>query len=407
MNLNLTHASRIGLNVVALLGASVALYLGKTIFIPIVIAAILAVILWPAASWLTRRLYLPWMASCFTVITCLIVVNLFVFIGISATIPRLLQDLPNPNDIEQQKELYGRIRMSIESISPGSIEEVLPKDADRSSIFAYIRKTLQGEFITQELISLTKLALTWAWQSVLILFILLFLLLEGEMLAKRIKEIFGAGAVTQSQVTRALGQMAEAVRAYLVWRTIVNCGLGIFLGLVYQLLGLRQPWTWALITAVLCYVPYLGTILAGIPPVLDAIIYCSGWHALAIIFLYTVVVTFEGYIIVPVVMGRSMDLNATTVMASCLFWDLIWGMPGLFLAMPLMAGVRAICMNVEGWEAWGNLMSTSRWVEASVAESRARMLTSQVVDAEATVIMDAEPPNNGAPDSKVHKHNNA
>ena len=184
--------------------------------------------------------------------------------------------------------------------------------------------------------------------------------------------------------------MAESVRAYLVWRTIVNCGLGLFLGIVYQLVGLRQPWTWALITALFCYVPYLGTILAGIPPVLDAFVYCSPWHAFFIVVLYTAVVTFEGYIIVPVVMGRSMDLNATTVMVSCLFWDLIWGMPGLFLAMPLMAGLRAVCMYVEGWQAWGKLMSTSRWVEASEAAFRAEQLSGKLDEGESTVITNGE-----------------
>ena len=207
----------------------------------------------------------------------------------------------------------------------------------------------------------------------LIVFILLFLLLEGEMLARRIKEIFGESRLTQSEVTAVLAEMGESVRAYLVWRTIVNCGLGLFLGVVYHFMGLRQPWTWALITALFCYVPYLGTILAGIPPVLDAFIYCSPWHAVFILLLYTAVVTFEGYIIVPVVMGRSMDLNATTVMISCLFWDLVWGMPGLFLAMPVMAGLRAVCMHVQGWQPWGRLMSTSRWVEANEAAARAQV----------------------------------
>ena len=388
MNLNLTHATRIGLNIVALLGFSLALYFGKSIFIPIVIAAILAVILWPAASWLTYRLHFPWVLSCFTVITGLIILNLVVFIGFAAAIPRLVQDLPQPGDDEGHKKVYTNIRNRVQDISPGSVNDVLPKDPENSSIYAYVKKTLEGPYVTQELINLAKLGVSWLWESVLILFILLFLLLEGEMLAKRIKEIFGANTITQSQVTRALAQMAEAVRAYLVWRTIVNCGLGLFLGLVYQLLGLRQPWTWALITAVFCYVPYLGTILAGIPPVLDAFINCSGWHGLAVVVLYTVVVTLEGYIIVPVVMGRSMDLNATTVMAACLFWDLIWGMPGLFLAMPLMAGVRAICMNVEGWEPWGNLMSTSRWVEAAEAETRALHIANHIHDPEATVVMD-------------------
>ena len=66
----------------------------------------------------------------------------------------------------------------------------------------------------------------------------------------------------------------------------------------------------------------------------------------------------EGYFVVPVVMGRSMELNATTVMLACLFWQLVWGVPGLFLAMPLMAAVRTICMHVPDWHPWANLMGT-------------------------------------------------
>jgi hypothetical protein len=80
--------------------------------------------------------------------------------------------------------------------------------------------------------------------------------------------------------------------------------------------------------------------------------------AFGIMVFYTGLVTFEGYIIIPWVMGRSMDLNATTVLAACLFWDLVWGMAGLFLAMPIMAAVKAICMQVDGWQGWGELMSS-------------------------------------------------
>jgi predicted PurR-regulated permease PerM len=390
MNLNFSHATRIGLNTLGFLGLTVTLYLGKSVFVPLVIAAILAVILWPAAMWLNQKAKFPWSLACFTVIGGLIIVNLGVFFGIAAAVPRLVQDLPNPNNPQQQKELYLKVRAQVQTISPGSVDEVLPADPDKSSVFAYVKKTIEGEYVTQELINLGKLGIAWLWQSVLIIFILLFLLLEGDMLARRIREIFGNSRVMQGKVTSVLVQMGESVRAYLVWRTIVNCGLALFLGVIYQLVGLRQPWTWALITAIFCYVPYLGTILAGIPPVLDAFIYTSAWHALFILVLYTSVVTFEGYIIVPVVMGRSMDLNATTVLLSCLFWDLVWGLPGLFLAMPLMAGLRAVCMHVEGWEPWGKLMSTSRWVEATEAAERARKLAAKIDDIEATVVMDPE-----------------
>jgi hypothetical protein len=104
---------------------------------------------------------------------------------------------------------------------------------------------------------------------------------------------------------------------------------------------------------------------------------------------YLVVITLEGYVVFPVVMGRSLDLNATTVILACLFWELIWGLPGLFLAMPLMAGIKAICANVPDWQVWANLMSNrgaeSAQPEASPAEAYDKtqvMLPEEMADAE-------------------------
>src|SRR5439155_10642008 len=112
-------------------------------------------------------------------------------------------------------------------------------------------------------------------------------------------------------------------------------------------------------TATLLSVPYAGPILAGIPPTLDAFVTCeSPWVSLGLVIGYTVFITVEGYFIVPVVMGRSMEMNATTVMLACMFWELVWGPAGLFLAMPLMAAAKTICYHVPEWRAWANLMDT-------------------------------------------------
>jgi AI-2 transport protein TqsA len=390
MNLNLSAATRIGLNVLALLGAAVALYLGQSIFIPVTISALLAVILWPAASWLHRRLRFPWFLACLTVIFGLIVLNVGVFVGFALAVPSIMQELPNPRDPEELKRIYFKARQSLDSVAPGSIDRVLPPDPDNSNIYNYTRQLLDGRYVTDQLINLSKIAGAWLLQSVIVLFILLFLLLEGQFLADRIKAIFGRSTVTQGQVAKALASMAEAVRSYLVWRTLVNIGLGLFLGLVYSVMGLRQPWTWALLTAVLCYVPYIGTIIAGIPPILDALIHGTPLDAGIILVFYTVVVTVEGYLIVPLVMGRSMDLNATTVMIACLFWDLVWGFPGLFLAMPIMAGIRAVCLHTPGLRAWAYLMSTERSIKAWQQEERVAALASRLADhdGDSTAVME-------------------
>src|SRR5205823_9017249 len=103
----------------------------------------------------------------------------------------------------------------------------------------------------------------------------------------------------------------------------------------------------------------LGPMAAGVPPPIDAFISCpSPWYAAGVFVFYLAVMTLEGYVVVPVVMGRSMELNATTVMLACLFWELVWGLPGLFLAMPLMAALKAVCEHVPGWRPWANLMGT-------------------------------------------------
>jgi AI-2 transport protein TqsA len=388
MNLNITSATRIGLNVLALIGVAVALYLGQTIFIPVTISALLAVILWPAASWLHRKLQFPWSVACVTVIVLLILLNLLVFAGFALAVPQIMQELPNPRDGNELKEIYSKARSSLmKFMSDESVNRVLPENADDSNVYNYTRQLLEGRYVTDQLINLSKMAGAWLIQSVIILFILFFLLLEGEFLAGRIKAIFGRGTLTQGQVASALAGMAEAIQSYLVWRTIVNALLGLFLGLVYSLLGLHQPWTWALLTAVLCYVPYIGTIIAGIPPILDALIHVSPSVALVILVFYTVVVTVEGYLIVPLVMGRSMDLNATTVMVACLFWDLVWGIPGLFLAMPIMAGIRAVCLHTPGLRPWAYLMSTERSLRAWEEEERRAALAAKIADPEATVVM--------------------
>jgi hypothetical protein len=74
-------------------------------------------------------------------------------------------------------------------------------------------------------------------------------------------------------------------------------------------------------------------------------------------------------------------------MIACLFWDLVWGIPGLFLAMPIMAGIRAVCLHTPGLRPWAFLMSTERSLRAWEEEERRAALAAKIVDPEATVVM--------------------
>jgi predicted PurR-regulated permease PerM len=354
--LNLGPAMRWGIGGLCLLGGVLALYLAQSFFIPLVIVLLLAAMLWPAVRWMNQGLGFSWPFSCMIMVFGLVVLNILIMIGLGLSIPKLLQDVPRSED--GQAAIYENVRERLQQICPVPLEDFgLPTKAEKSALFHEFRKVLEGDYLIKALADLGIYAngLFWVW--VFIMFLLLFMLLEGPMLTRRVAEIFGPSEEVKAHATRALSDMALQVRTYLVWRTIINFGLALLVGMVYQWVGLSQAWTWAILTAVLCYVPYLGPIAAGILPIIDGFISVSPWCALAILVFYLIVITLEGYLVFPVVMGRSMELNATTVILACLFWELIWGLPGLFLAMPLMAAIKAICTNVPDWQVWANLMS--------------------------------------------------
>ncbi|MDY3562746.1 AI-2E family transporter [Gemmata sp. JC673] len=406
MNLSLTLATRVGLNLCAVFGISVALYLGSSIFIPVVFSILLASILYPFAQFTHERLLVPWFFACLLSIFALVALHLVVIGAFAWAIPQTLKGLPQSE--EQWIGQYNKVQSNLSTLFPIHDNDEVFGRADQQhperhpKAVALLRKQLTEDSMSSALARLSLAGLDHLWQAILVLFITLFLIFEGQMLADKVKAIFGTSMETRGRVTLAFAEMGEAIRTYLVWRTVVNLGLALVLGAVYQQVGLQHWYLWALLVAVLSYVPYIGTIAAGIPPFLDALLFVDPLAAFGIAIFYTCVVTFEGYIIVPWVMGRSMDLNATTVLLACLYWHQVWGIAGLFLAMPLMAALKAVCTQVVGWQGWGHLMGSGPAVELKIddpATERARLAAIErgaVGDPDRTTATSPEEGNNGA-----------
>ena len=379
---NVSTATRWGVNGLILLGMIVALWLGRSIFIPLVLSLLLAAMLYPLVAWLHRpgfpvpgvrprarfpwlvpgllRVRVAWSISSLVVVIAFVALALFVVTGFGVAVTKFVIDMGSES---KQKLVYMNFREKLARISPVPIsdsDKYFNRDPEESEVYRSLRAYLKPDnpnfkYLITDVLSLGRDVI---WQSILITFVLLFMLMEGPMLSRRFVDVFGPVEAVRSKVVDALSDMALGIRGYLVTRTMINFGFALGLGCAYYVLGLSQPWTWALLTAILWYVPYLGPILAGIPAVLDAFVFCEPVYAFAVLIGYIVIVTLEGYVVVPVVMGRHMELNATTVMIACLFWELVWGTAGLFLAMPLMAAVRTICIHVPDWEPIANLMGT-------------------------------------------------
>src|SRR5437588_8409482 len=168
--LDLGPAMRWGLELVILLAAVFALYLAQAVVVPTAIALLLAAMLWPAVRWMHLGLGFTWTFSCLLMVSCLVVLNLFVSVGFGLSITKMLQDIPRPDNTAGQKEVYIKVRESLQQVSPVPLSEVgLPAEPDKSAVFHQFQKTLEGDYLTKALIDLTWYANNWLWQWILIM----------------------------------------------------------------------------------------------------------------------------------------------------------------------------------------------------------------------------------------------
>jgi len=358
---------RMALGFLAILGIVVALYLGRALFLPVVISLLLAAVIWPPVNYLHLRLRLPRALAGLVVIAgCVALAVLSILWGIFA-VQRLVHELPQTE--EAQRAAYERVRDRLSDFE--FTNYLLPTEPTESVFYKNFE-----QFRKEQVENLPNLLRSTVESTLLILFLVLFLVIEGQFLMNKAGEIFGpsTGEGARAAIT-ALREMARQVRAYIVWRGLINLGMALFLGVYFQWLGLKQAWTWAVLAGVLTFIPYIGPVLAGVPPVLEAfVVVGSPSAAISIIVVYTIILTVEGYVIFPILIGRNMEMNATTVMLACLFWWFVWGEVGLFLAMPLAAGLKAICQNVPGWQPWANLMGMEDHVPGRLRRFFTRVL---------------------------------
>jgi predicted PurR-regulated permease PerM len=365
--------------ILAVLAVIAALALLKSILIPIALSLVLACMLSPLAFFFRR-----WMPfgplGAFGLFLLLVLGGLYVASLTAEGMFRAANTLPA--DLER---LAGGISARINDLIRDKpyLRAILPEPGTIDRL-GDTNSALLIEKLTYGLSDFTL----WVIQGFIVLVLVVFLLVEGPMLTGKVIRFFSRTPGEAAGVSAMLAQVTHKIRAYLVARTLINLVLGMVVAGGLWLLDVHFALALGLVAALTNFIPYVGQIIGGALPTLIALGQTGSISdALIVAAMYLAVVGVEGYVVTPLVMGRSLDLNGTTVLIACLFWGYLWGLIGLILAMPITVSLKLVLQSFPELAKWAELMSMD-WQSPAPGGVAADDRT--LLDAEPTEVMPDE-----------------
>lgn len=328
------------------------LYVARDILMPIAIALILFLILWPLVRGLSRLHIPPPLAAALVVASLLgsFIVGIY-FLSDPAT--RWLGALPEMIEEIQFKmqDPFDQIRAATERVE----EAITPEEAPSS----VSRQPLPAEGETGDLADSLAIGLydiigpvftvvgDVGWTFVIVVVLLYFLLAAGDGYHEKIVKVLPTFGDKKRAVVM-IRRIHQDVAIYLATVTMINCVLGVAIGLAMFWAGLPNSVLWGLMAALVNFIPYFGPLIGQIVVgMVGLTVFANPFDALVPVVLYFVINLCEGYLITPTVLGRRLTMNPMMVFLSVLVWGWLWGIPGALLAVPLLTCFNVICANIE------------------------------------------------------------
>jgi predicted PurR-regulated permease PerM len=153
-----------------------------------------------------------------------------------------------------------------------------------------------------------------------------------------------------------LGRISKMIKAFMLGNLLIGAFVAAISTIVFFALGLPNALVLGVLSGYLSLVPYLGVVLAMIPPVLAALGQETTPEILVIVLTILGLHLFAINVLYPKVLGRRLQLNPLAVTIALLFWGWLWGAWGLILAIPLTAAMKIIFDHIEALQPYGAWM---------------------------------------------------
>ncbi len=358
------------------------LYWARIVFITTIVAVIIALILEPFVGMLTR-LRLPRSIASAVVCTVAVTVLYFVSLAVWNQMSAIVGDVPALKErlaetvtgistrIQKTEATLGGILTPAKKPVPAPVPApqlqsdpkkgkqrsavpptVLPLPPDLiPEVRIHEDRNVVSDYVYQQLPALYQYVLMASFVPLLVFFMLSW---RDHLHRSFLRFFEGPARLTAARSVQGIAGMA---RAFVVGNFLIGVILAVVSSIAFAVLKLPYPLLIGVLSGFLSLVPYAGIVLASLPPILAAFAAASPSGLLVLALAITVALHFAGMnVLYPILVGGRVHLNPLIVTLSLMFWGFLWDAAGLLLAIPITAGLKAVCDNVAGLRKYGRFL---------------------------------------------------
>ncbi len=320
------------------------LYIGQQIILPVIYATIIAILLNPLVNYLVKKKVNRLLAITFSVVLFIfITIGLVYFISVrlsmfSETYPALkLKFNDTLNELIQWTSTYFNIKIS--------------------KINTWINETQGAIFSNMGGVIGQTLSVIYSVVVIVILIpVYLFMILfYKDLLMEFMRKLFNAE--NHIAVFEVLTNSKKIIQSYLIGLLLEAFIMAILNSAGLLILGIDYAVILGVIGALLNIIPYIGGVIAIVLPMIIAYVTKdSSTYALLVFVTYLIIQFIDNHFIIPRIVASKVKINALVALIVVLIGGAMWGVPGMFLSIPLTAIAKVIFDHIELLKPWGFLL---------------------------------------------------
>ena len=355
----------VAFTIVAVIAVVLILQYAQTVLIPIVIGVLLSYVLGPMVESLARHGVSRWIGA------ALVIVLLVGGLGVGTywlapQILSIVDDMPTATRRLLERSKLSRYRRADE----GAIEKMqrAATEIDKAAAAASAPAPSQPGVTPVQIVQPAFRATDYLWaggknvlaflgQFAMVLFLVFFMLVTGDLFKRKLVKIAGPTLNKKKVTVQIMDEINHQISGFLRVQVLTSALVGVATAIALWYFGVRQFVVWGLLAGIFNSVPYLGPLI--VTGGLGTVVFIQFDDVLKTGYICAIalaITSLEGWLLTPALMGRTAQMNPVAIFVGLLFWSWVWGVWGTILAVPLMMTVKAICDHVEDLQPVGELL---------------------------------------------------